>query len=342
MSKKGNAATPVNDPRIGAAAEASQKISGEEWDWFKNTYMPEQAKNQAQVEDTSNNVLSQYMNTLIPAQQQALDTTTKTADTASASALDQMQKTGATGDQIYQTWGQDYAPLYSQIAQTAAAKGGQADQDYQAMMARGDVAQSFANAQGQNERYMAQYGQSPISGTSQALQRTSGLNQAAQEAAAQTAARQAASNLGWTYQTQAAQIGSGLLSAGQSAYGASQAAGSSAVQDQTAKTQASTALGQSYTGALNAAGAPVNTLATAASPISAGGTSAGGVSNASTSGLTAQQATNAQAAAGAASGQGSMIGSLVGAAGTVAGAYFGGPMGAAAGGAAAKALTGGP
>ena len=110
-------------------------------------------------------------------QQQALDTTTKAADTATASALQQMQTAGQTGDQIYQTWGQDYAPLYGQIASEAAAKGGQADQDYQSMMARGDVAQAFANAQGQNERYMAQYGQSPISGVSQALNRSSGLNQ---------------------------------------------------------------------------------------------------------------------------------------------------------------------
>jgi hypothetical protein len=218
MGKKGSTDAPPPDPNVSAAAAQARDISGQEWDWYKNTYMPQQMAQQQQVQGASNQILSDYLNNVLPTATTAYGNVAAEAQPVAQQALQQAQVQGATGNQIYQQWNQGYAPIYGQIAATAAAKGGQADQDYQAMMARGDVAQAYANQAGQNARYLAQYGLNPASGTAMALQRTTGLQQSAQEAAAQTAARQAAANLGWTYKTDAAQIGTGLLGAGQNAY----------------------------------------------------------------------------------------------------------------------------
>ena len=314
----GKKSAPSSDPRIGAAAEAAQKISGEEWDWFKNTYLPAQMENQQGVVDTSQTMLSNYLTKLLPSQEQAFKDTTDAAQQTSQTALKQMSGLGQTGDQMMGLWSSSYMPIYSQIASEAAAKGGKADQDYQAMLAQGDVSQAYANAAGKNDRYLASYGMSPTSGVAQSLNRSAGLSQAASEAAAQTAARQAASNLGWTYRQQAAEVGNNLLNAGTETYKASQQSGLNAINANTGTLNAGNALGQSYAGALNVAGAPLQSYNTIAGGLAGGAQGATGGYNASTGGLAAQQASQSQAAAANASGTGQIVGSALGAAGMIA------------------------
>ncbi len=335
MGKKGGGST-VQDPRIGELAQTQSDIANQQWDWFQNTYLPQQMQQQQQVQDVSSGVLSQYLNSLMPGQEAAYGQTQQAANQTTQQAIQQMATQGATGDQIFQTWNQDYAPLYSQIAQTAAAKGGQADQDYQSMLARGDVSQAFANQNAQTQRYLAQYGQSPTSGAATAGVRSNAISEAAQEAAAQTAARQAAANLGWTYQTQAAQLGQGLLSAGNEAYAGSQSSGLNAINAQTGVLNAGNALGNTYAGAVNTAGAPISSMNQIASGMTGGQSAVNQGLSGATSALNTQLATQAQQQAASQKSSGSLFGSILGAVGTIGGGIMGGPIGAAAG----KAITG--
>jgi hypothetical protein len=314
MGKK----TSDPDPSIAANATTAAQIGQSEWKWFQDTYLPQQQTNQAAMQTTSQGVLADYLNNYIPNMQQQYAGVQANAAPVEQTELQQMQTAGQTGNQIFGTWNQNYAPLYGQIAQTAMAKGGAADQAYQAMLARGDVGAAFANQAGQNQRYLAQYGMSPTSGVAQALQRSTGISQAAQEASAQTAARQAAANLGWTYQNQAAQIGQGLLSAGNSAYQSSQQSGTNAIDTGTSVMGAGQNVINANQGAINTANAPIGSQATIGSGLAGGGQSATGAITGANTGLNAAYATQAGAQAQQAQGTGQMIGTGVGVAAGVA------------------------
>jgi len=339
----GKKSTPSPDAGIGTAAQQMANISQDEWNWFQNQYLPSQNAQQQVVQGTANTMLSNYLNNYIPNMEQQYTTTQQQAGQVEDQQLAQMTAQAQQAQQLYGAFDTSYLPLYGQIASEAAAKGGQADQDYQAMLARGDVAQQYANAATQQQQYLAQYGMSPTSGIAVAGQRQTAISQAAQEAAAQTAARQAAVNLGWTWQTTAAQLGQGLLSAGSTAYGNAATAGQNAVNTAINTMNAGSNVTAGYAGALNTAAAPIQSEAAIANPLSQGTQAATGAASGSATALNQQYQTQGQIAGAQQQGFGSMVGGLLGAAGTIGGAMLGGPAGAAVGGslgsAAGKAIA---
>lgn len=339
MGKKSSPA-PVTDPNISANAATQAKISQEQWDWFQNQYLPQQMQTQQTVQNTSQNFLSDYLNNIQPAQAAAYQGAAQAGTATQQAALDQMQQQAQTGTAMMGMFGNQYLPIYGQIAQEAAAKGGQADQDYQAMLARGDVSQAYANQAAQTQRYLAQYGQSPVSGAATAGVRGAAISQAAQEAAAQTAARQAASNLGWTYRQQAAQIGQGLLNSGNQTFQQSQQSGLNALNAETGVMNAGNTYGAGQQQALGIATTPIQSYNTIASGMTQGMQGVNQGYGSANQALNTQLQTNAQQQQQAQSSKGSMFGSILGAVGTIGGAMLGGPVGASIGGALGSAIGG--
>lgn len=310
------------DPRLAENVQRLGDIAQEDWDWFKNTYMPEATQQQGKISDTSDQILQKYLSTLIPGQENAYAQGQDAANQTTQTALGQMNTAGQTGDQIYKTWNDSYAPIYGQIASEAAAKGGQADQDYQSMLARGDVTQAFANSDAQMQRYLAQYGMSPTSGAAIAGARGAKINEAAQQAAAQTAARQAAANLGWTYRQQAAQVGQGLLSAGNQAYETSQNSGINAINAQQGAANIGKSLQDTYGNALSVATAPLQSANSIGQTVATGAGAATGAANGAAGQANAQYQTSQNAASANAANTSSTIGTGVAVAGTVAAAVI--------------------
>lgn len=285
----------------GAAEEQLANISQEQWDYYRNNWLP-QATNAVNSSDTAAmNQENYYNNTYIPeaesiqqyVKQQA--GITQNADNYAAQQA---------GNEASSQWGQAAVMngavnqygigTLGTMSDQANAAGGQADQDYQAMLARGDVDQQFANSNASLIAKEQQAGVGANSGQMLAVMNQNDTARAAASAAAQTQARQAALNLGWTKKQQVVSDATGLSSAATSAsLAGTQAAGQGV-------TASGAALGatQAPTGALNTVASGYNSSAQAAGvPLSNLGSLSTGLNGG------AQSATSGAAQAGGIAGQ---------------------------------------
>ena len=159
-------------------------------------------------------------------------------------------KAADTALEEYQTKG---APLRAALYKEAMEAGGEADVNKQSALALGDVKSQFGITGEANKRQMMAYGIDPTSGKFQSANRQTGIMEAATSAAAQTKARDAATQLGWAKKMDAAALAQGQFSNQASSTGLALTAGSQALNaGQTTMGNAS-AMGSSMGGAYGGA-----------------------------------------------------------------------------------------
>jgi hypothetical protein len=151
----------------------------------------------------------------------------------------------------YQTKG---TPLRAAIYKDALEAGGEADVNRMGALAMGDVKSQFGIQADVNKRQMLAYGIDPTSGKFQSANRQAGVMEAATSAAAQTKARDAATQLGWAKKMDAAALAQGQFSNQASSTGLALAAGAQALNSgQTTMNNAGmmgSSMGSAYGGAM--------------------------------------------------------------------------------------------
>lgn len=121
-----------------------------------------------------------------------------------------------------------YRPLERGLVADAARFNTEAYREDMAAKAAADAGRAFGISQAQNQRAMASMGVNPASGKFANMNNATGLQQAAQRAAAMTGARTNAEQMGYARKLDAAGLGRGLSGASTAAYGGATNAGSQA------------------------------------------------------------------------------------------------------------------
>jgi len=184
MCCSGGSSAPPPDPAIGQAEKEMADLQQQEYSDYKNIYMPQQQAQVQQQMDLAKRQEAQYEQT-----QQQMDT--QSAD-------------------YYNEYKNTYEPLMNNMVSQASNYDTQANYEQQAQLAIGDV-NDTTNAQRKAQAMqMESVGVDPTSGAYQSMWNASGINQAAQQAAAATRARVAAQQLGWNMEDQAAAMGQNL------------------------------------------------------------------------------------------------------------------------------------
>jgi len=311
----------------GRAEQQLANISQEQWNYYKSSWLPGASTAMYYANDANNRTQDYYDSQYIPQAQQisnqiqaesqsAVNTDNTNANAASAQAQSQFGQ----ANQDNAAYNKDFIGTLDEMKAQADQTGGEADQEYQSMLARGDVDQQFANSNASLIAREQQAGVGANSGQMLAVMQQNDVARAAASASAQTQARQAAKNLGWTYKNQVAQTASGLSGAASSA----SAAGSNAAGVGTAASAAGVAASQApltginavaggYQGAAGAAAANLGNYQNLSSGLNGGASSA--TQAAGQSGSIAGQQAQAEASQSAATSQ--AIGTGIGAAAAV-------------------------
>lgn len=121
-----------------------------------------------------------------------------------------------------------YRPLERGLVADAQRFNTEAYREDMAAKAAADAGRAFGISQAQNQRAMASMGVNPASGKFRNMNNATGLQQAAQRAAAMTGARTGAEQMGYARKLDAAGLGRGLSGASTAAYGGATNAGSQA------------------------------------------------------------------------------------------------------------------
>lgn len=121
-----------------------------------------------------------------------------------------------------------YRPLERGLVADAQRFNTEAYREDMAAKAAADAGRAFGISQAQNQRAMASMGVNPASGKFANMNNATGLQQAAQRAAAMTGARTGAEQMGYARKLDAAGLGRGLSGASTAAYGGATNAGSQA------------------------------------------------------------------------------------------------------------------
>jgi hypothetical protein len=132
------------------------------------------------------------------------------------------------GQDYYNYLRDTYRPLERSIVADAENFNTAAYRDQLASQAAADVGLAFGRTRAMNERAMASMGVNPNSGRFAGVQSASGLDLAANRAAAMTNTRTQADQMGYARKLDAAGLGRNLSGASLAAYGGATAAGSAA------------------------------------------------------------------------------------------------------------------
>lgn len=326
-----------------ASAAATKQLAGisqEQWDWYKNNYLPAATQAANNSDATANQTQNYYDNQYIPQAEQIQQGLVSQSQNSQASnngiAYGQKNLSDTDAAQASNMYNESgilnsannniYVGTLGEMKAQADQTGGVADQEWQAMLARGDVDQQFGNANQSLVAKMQQAGIGGNSGQMLAVQSQSAATQAAADAAAMTKARDAAKQLGWTYKSQVANqasnlgtLAQGASAAGTAASGASSSAAgtassasNSAVANATAPLTGLGTVAAGYQGAQSAAGIPLANEGAVASGINGGASSAAGAAGSAGNIAGQQAAAAAQQSQANASGTGSLIGALGG------------------------------
>lgn len=311
----------------GGSGEAQKQLAGisqEQWDWYKQNYLPEATTDRNYANQAAINTQQYYEGQYIPQAQQIEQNLTQqsgvsqgvnngiatqqtgvsnTAANAATGLYDESGKQYAQSDFLNTQYNQHFLGDLSGVEAQANYTGSAADQAFQASLARGDVDQQFANQNANLTAKMEQAGIGGNSGQMLAVQAQSQTQQAAAAAAAMTQARNNAVQLGFTQKSQAAQLASGLSGAAQ---GAASAGASSAAAGSAASNASTSAAGQASSATNSAtsnAQAPMSGLNTVAAGYQGAQTAATSPLNnelSLSSGLNGGASSSTQAATGAA------------------------------------------
>lgn len=316
----------------GRAEEQLAGISEEQWNYYKSSWLPQATAAAGQSDAAAQNAENFYNGEYIPQAEQISRGITQQAgqtqanDNASAAqanseAAAEYGQAGVLNSAVNQ-YG---IGTLAGMADQANAAGGQADQDYQAMLARGDVDNQF-NSAGQNLIAKEQQaGVGANSGQMLAVMNQNETMRAAAGAAAQTQARQAALQLGWTKKQQVVSDATGLASAAQGASAVGTQAASQGVSASGAALGATSApftglngVASGYNSATSAAGTKLSNLNSLSTGLNGGAQSA--TSGASAAGGIAgqQAATQAQQDQATSQAIGTGVGAAVAIGGTAA------------------------
>lgn len=251
----------------GAAEEQLAGISQDQWNYYQNNWLPA-ATGAMQGANNANTAAENYYNgSYIPQAQgiensiQAQAGVTESYDNSQA-ATDEAaaQAQFAQANTLNSATNQYGIGTLGEMSAQANQTGGQADQDYQAMLARGDVDQQFANTNASLVAKEQQAGVGANSGQMLAVMNQNSVQQAAAASQAQTQARMAAKQLGWTYKQQVEQDAAGLGSAASSAA----ASGTQASQAGVSASGAASSATQAPITGLNTVASGYNSAANAA------------------------------------------------------------------------------
>jgi hypothetical protein len=234
---KGGGSAPAPDPAIGQAQQKMADLSQQEFDYYKNTLAPQyqaQADKASSQIDAQNSTLSGIADQYKTSQQQF--------DTQSKDYYDMYKGT--------------YMPAMQGMVDQANAYDTDSNFEQQAQLAVGDVNDTFNAARNSQAMQMKSVGVDPTSGAYNSMWNANSVNQAAQQAAAASRARQAAQQLGWNMKTTATSMGQNLpgASLGAGTAGLNALAGQTGTTQQTVS-NTQTALGNTETGISNSQGA---------------------------------------------------------------------------------------
>lgn len=309
----------------GAAEKQLSGISQEQWDWYKGNYLPSATQGVAESNAQAQQTVNYYNNNYLPqanADEAALTAQSKQsaannngiAATDMAQAQDQFNQAN-TLNAAENNYG---IGTLAQMSAQANQTGGEADQEYQAMLARGDVDQQFQNSGMQLQAKEQQAGVGANSGQMLAVMNQNKVTQAGASAAAQTQARMAAKQLGWTYKQQVEQDAAGLGSqaAGSSAAGSTAASGAntaanSAVSNTAAPMSGLSTVAQGVQGAQTASGIPLSNQTILSAGLNGGATSASGAASSGGNIASQQAASQAQQSAQTSQAVGEGVGAAV-------------------------------
>lgn len=266
--------TPEPDPAIGRAAEQNAEIGREALAFSKQQY------------EENKPIVAKYQ---------------ELADKYVTSQSALADKQAAIADDQWNNYKTLFQPVEQQMVSDAMGYDSQANQAKQAGMAAADVGNAYAIARKNMTQQLADQGVDVNSGKYAGSLRQLGINQAAQSAGAQSAARQNTVDKAISLRAGAANLGRGLANTSSNAYGAAVATQNSALGNQA-----------STINAANAGAAPMYTgYGTAISGNNAAGNLYLGQYNGQLSSYNAQQQANA-----------GMMGGLGTAAGMIGGAIF--------------------
>jgi hypothetical protein len=255
-------APPAADPKISEYYEKQGKIGEEQWNYMKNTFLPQSMAEQQRAGEINKRMTDEQ---IAMSQQQR--------------GMAQMYQDRLTGKLF---------PLQDQMAAEAMTAGGVGEQQLRAGEAKADVRQGFAQQRGMEARRMAALGVNPASGAYQGNESRGAIAEALGTASAGTRARDMAKQLGWAKRSDVAaglqgMIGGQATAAGtaMSGFGQANAMGYSPL----------TALNQgagTFSGGMSAAGGSMGSA----------GSGFQGLSNYAMQGWQGQNQANAQSSAG--------------------------------------------
>lgn len=212
MGKKSSSSSaPPPDPAIGQAQMAQMRMAQEQWDYYRNVEAPEMkrlADKQQGIADEYLAMSKQQQNKLLGWGQEAHDYGMKQREWGQQ----QQEKYTQQADEERARYLSEYRPFEDKILQDARDYNTEANFEKQAGYAAGDIAAAFDQQRRSAAIQRQSYGINPTSGA--AMSGAGGIDagEAAMRAAAMTRARDAAKQLGWDKNMNAAQMGQGLLS----------------------------------------------------------------------------------------------------------------------------------
>lgn len=198
MGKKGTSISTSVDPSVGEAQKKMAEIAEREQDWYENKMYPWMEEQTAVANKNAEADRAMYQQDYKFWQDYATQNTDKWNQRA---------------DEYYDRWNQKYVPVENALIQDAERYNTNAEAERQAALAYGDAATAFAAQRQANNMQMQAYGINPTAGAYQAQQNAMGLQQAAIQAQASNAARQAADELGWNKKMQVAALGQNYINA---------------------------------------------------------------------------------------------------------------------------------
>ena len=206
----GGGQAPSPDPNIGKAAlqqaqvaQQQEQLASQEYNTFMTQIYPE-LQSQAQAQTANSNQIT-------------------------AANLKSMQQQQALTDNYSNRITGVLEPLQDSIVAQAKDYNTEGNIQQQQSLAEGDVSHAYDAQRTQMAQNRAAYGIDPTSGAATSQNQTLGVQQAADTAAAGTRARQAAVQLGWAKNLDAANMLQGLPSNQTSSLAAGTAAGNSAL-----------------------------------------------------------------------------------------------------------------
>jgi hypothetical protein len=197
MGKKGTSISTSVDPSVGEAQKKMAEIAEREQDWYENKMYPWMEEQTAVANKNAEADRAMYQQDYKFWQDYATQNTDKWNQRA---------------DDYYNRW-QQFVPTENSLIQDAERYNTNAEAERQAALAYGDAATAFAAQRQANNMQMQAYGINPTAGAYQAQQNAMGLQQAAIQAQASNAARQAADELGWNKRHQVAALGQNYINA---------------------------------------------------------------------------------------------------------------------------------